>query len=730
MVHRGFVICLCAALCANAEEPPVQRETIEVIGLTPVEGIGLDVTKFPTNAQRLTHGSSEITRDLGSGTSLSLQDPQGGLLQSDLQFRGFALSPLLGAPESLAVFLDGTRLNEPFGDTVAWTAVPSTAVESIELIPGANPAHGLNALGGVIALRTRSRASDTKVTVEAGSFGRRDVQLSTGGGRWFVSGGHLRDAGWRDHSPGEASHLFGSTRWSSGRARLTLSSSRVTGNGAAPEMLLDERREAVFTHPDDTDNDTAIASLSQHYALTPRTLLDFNGSLRHSRTRTFNGDDSPYEPCDDSGFVCLDGDVVHDRSGAPILANEEYDATNNRSRLSQTAFSVSGQFDAAWSTRHRVIGGASIDSGAARFRFSTELAELTADRGTRGFGIVDAGSLVELDARSGTISLFAADVFTPRPRLTITTTARFNRARIQLDDRIGTALEGDHSFAQFHPSIGFAWELSPRLIPFANAALAGRTPTPVELTCADPDDPCRLPNAFVSDPPLRDVTGSTLEAGLRGRAGAISWSGAIHRSESRDDIIFISSGPLRGEGHFANVGRTRRQGLELQARGRNGSRFLWHASYAWLDATFRTPFTVSAPNHPDATDDELHVERGDRLPLVPRHVFSVGSSLEVTRRARIAADVRGASRQYMRGDEANLARPLDGYVVTDLRFDYALSPNARAIVGVRNLFDARHATFGLFGEADEVLGDAYEGSSRFVTPAAPRSFIAGIELRL
>jgi hypothetical protein len=43
-----------------------------------------------------------------------------------------------------------------------------------------------------------------------------------------------------------------------------------------------------------------------------------------------------------------------------------------------------------------------------------------------------------------------------------------------------------------------------------------------------------------------------------------------------------------------------------------------------------------------------------------------------------------------------------------------------------NVLDQEYETFGLFGEADEVLGDAFE-DSRFFSPAAPRAAWLGVQ---
>ena len=49
-----------------------------------------------------------------------LQDAQGNVFQRDLQYRGFEASPIEGIPQGIAVYQNGVRINEAFGDTVNW----------------------------------------------------------------------------------------------------------------------------------------------------------------------------------------------------------------------------------------------------------------------------------------------------------------------------------------------------------------------------------------------------------------------------------------------------------------------------------------------------------------------------------------------------------------------------------------------------------------------------------
>lgn len=86
---------------------------------------------------------------------MSIIATQGNPFQPDLNFRGFTASPLLGTPQGLSVYMDGVRLNQPFGDVVSWDLIPRSVIGSIALMPGSNALFGLNTLGGALAIQTK-----------------------------------------------------------------------------------------------------------------------------------------------------------------------------------------------------------------------------------------------------------------------------------------------------------------------------------------------------------------------------------------------------------------------------------------------------------------------------------------------------------------------------------------------------------------------------------------------
>jgi outer membrane receptor protein involved in Fe transport len=257
---------------------------------------------------------------------------------------------------------------------------------------------------------------------------------------------------------------------------------------------------------------------------------------------------------------------------------------------------------------------------------------------------------------------------------------------------------------------------------------ANRAPSPVELTCADEDDPCRLPNAFLADPPLEQVVAKTFEAGVRGKLGSGGWHAGLFRTTNEDDILFISAGTLTNEGFFDNVGETRRQGLELNLSGDAGDKVAWSVDYTRLEATFRESFSVPSRNNPAAIEGEIAVEPGDRLPLTPKRLLKAGLRFAPSTRLTFGLDVINAAGTYFRGDEGNLAEKLDDYTLLSARMEYRLGEHASVFLSVDNLLDEDYATFGLFGEADDVLGDDFD-DPRFLGPGAPRAAWAGVRVQ-
>ena len=747
----ALVICLSAPVHS---EPSI--DTIEVVGRTPL-GAELDAERIPSNVQKAV--SEEIreqhTLDLADFmkrnlASVFVNEAQGNPLQPDVQYRGFVASPLLGLPQGIAVYQDGVRINEPFGDTVNWALIPESAIEAVYLMPGSNPLFGLNALGGAIAIETRDGFSSpgTSVEILGGSFSRIAVQAETGDSfderfGYFVTGSFLDEAGWRDFSPTEAVQFFGNVGWRSERTAVdlavTLADTELIGNGAAPVGLLDIDRASVFTRPDRTENRLGLLTLNVEHDISDSFAVAGNLYVRGSDIGSYNGDDSDYEECArEPGFICAgEGDgpeqPVVDGDGKPIRAGDDVEgATVNRTQTDQDGAGSALQMSwtgALWGHDSYLVLGVAYDRSRIGFAASTELGHLDETRLAVPGGVLVGESLTHLAAETANAGLYLSNAWSLADTVTLTISGRYNAAYITLRDRLGSALDGDHDFNRLNPAIGLTAGLPSDLTMYVGYSESNRAPSPVELTCADEDDPCRLPNAFLADPPLEQVVAATIEAGLRGEWRSGTWQGGVFRTTNRDDILFISAGALTSEGFFDNVGRTRRDGVELMIEGEFREEVRWFANYTWLEATFREQLVFPSPHNLAAVDGEVFVTVGDRLPLIPHQMLKAGIRLPVAGHLVFGANFRAASGFHLRGDEGNDLDTIGGYAVLGLRGDYRVNDNLLLFVTIDNLLDSEYETFGLFGDATEVLGAGF-ADKRFLSPAAPRAAWLGLRFSL
>jgi outer membrane receptor protein involved in Fe transport len=189
----------------------------------------------------------------------------------------------------------------------------------------------------------------------------------------------------------------------------------------------------------------------------------------------------------------------------------------------------------------------------------------------------------------------------------------------------------------------------------------------------------------------------------------------------------VSSGTLRGEGHFENVPRTRRRGVEA-AIAYEGDRLSAFGAYTLQRATVEADLRIASPFHPDASGGEIVVSSGSRLPGVPAHLAKAGVSAAVVDALRVGIDLRAQSGQVLRGDESNRLPPVPAFAVVDARAEYRFTSRAALAVHVHNVFDRQFYTFGALGDAEEVLGEGFD-DPRFYSPGAPRAAWIGVEVR-
>jgi len=715
------LIVLASQALAAEERGDMELPTVEVIGTTPLPALGTPREEVPSNVQAATGEDIERDKPLTIGDflernfeSVNTSSAQGNPFQIDLNFRGFVATPLIGAPQGLSVFQDGVRINEAFGDTVNWDLIPKNAISSINLIPGSNPVFGLNTLGGSVALRTKSGKEHPggSVTAYGGSFDRLSGEFEYGASRgeldYFIAGTYFDENGWRDFSPSTVKQLFGKVGYETATTdvdlALTFADSNLQGTQASPVSLLAVSREAPYTYPDVTDNQLFMGDLTASHFLNDTNLLAGNVYFRHVQSKNFSSNsEDDFDPGNAIG-ACNEFDPDTGEC-------EEFNfrATNDTSRVDTDGYGGAVQYsylgDVA-GRRNQLTLGASLDYGRTDFQQSFQFADFTPGRGTVGL----TPFFLDTDAETKTryYGLYFYDVFSVTPEVHVTLSGRYNRAKVEIRDTTGLQpkLNGSHTFNRFSPAAGVAWNPSPAINTYVAYNEGMRAPTAVELTCADPEDPCKLPNAFLADPPLEKVVAKTWEGGFRGRLfGNTGYSLTLFRTKLEDDIQFIGSATSPGAGFFQNVGETRRQGLEL-GLSHQVDRLRLTAGYSLIDATFESFLTINSPFNSSAVDvdgdgepDLINVTPGNHIPGIPRHQFKLRADYAFTPKFLAGVSVQAFSDTYARGDENNqdINGTVPGYAVVNLDAAYQWDDRLQFWARINNLFDEDYESFGVLG---------------------------------
>lgn len=293
-------------------EPEKGAPVVNVVGrrttnIGPLPGLKLLKEEIPGNLQTITAKQIEKTHavslaDLMNQTlqSVNVNDYQGNPFQMDVTYRGFTASPQIGTQQGLSVFFDGIRVNEPFGDVVNWDLIPMNAISSMDVIPGSNPLFGLGTLGGALSINTKSGYTTMGASAEilAGSFGRKQLQLSAGNNNevvaGFVAANLFMEDGWRDNSPSKVNQLFGKGEWRNERTSFALTGlyawTKLIGNGVLPIEMYRQDPSSVFSSPDETRNRLLQVQLSGAHDVNDNFTITSMVYHRNSKRKAVTGD--------------------------------------------------------------------------------------------------------------------------------------------------------------------------------------------------------------------------------------------------------------------------------------------------------------------------------------------------------------------------------------------------------------------------------------------------------
>jgi iron complex outermembrane receptor protein len=572
-----------------------------VVSGTPLPAGGLDADLVPGAVQSL--GADELDADHQSSLApvaaarrlagVSLNNQQGSQFQPDFVYRGFEASPIAGVPNGIAVYQNGTRVNEAFGDSVNWDLIPQFAIRSLTIASN-NPVFGLNALGGAVTLEMKNgfNTSGGNLQLSAGSFhnvtGYGEFGARRGDFALYAAAGGVSDDGFRELSPTHLRQAYLDLGYEHGGLALHLSGSFADNYlgalGPTPVQLLAINPAAIFTSPQSMTNEAQLLQLSvaEHFSDT----LQGNLSLyqRHFLQHLVDGNTTEVVTCANNGaFFCLQGDnlypgdVLFSQAGAPVPTSVlpqgatpgEIDRTTTDTDTEGVAAQLTLTAELFGRPNYLVLG-ASLDDSTTHYQAAGELGQILPSLEVVGSGIViDQGqspsasppieSPVSVHSRTRYLGVYMSDTWSLTPRLAWTVSGRFNQAHIDIDYLTGSAPGASHTYDAFNPGTGLTYKFTQQVTGYVGYSQANRAPTAGELSCADPSAPCILDAFLVSDPPLQQVIARTLEFGLRGRSApaqaaySLRWNVSVFRTDNHDDIMLLPT-EVNGFGYFSNIG--------------------------------------------------------------------------------------------------------------------------------------------------------------------------------
>ena len=694
-----FVALASAPAAAQEAQPLARLPELRVIA-PPIESGLLPPSWVPGRVEILTDAEIQSLRPsvlpdaLERLPGVTLQNEQGNPFQPNLTLRGFSASSVTGLPQGLSVFLDGVRINEPTVEEVNFDLIPLEDAERIEVIRGASVLYGRNTLGGAINIVTRRGEEIREIVPDlaGGSFGRQQYRLRASGEArpfdYYVSLNQVSEDGYRDFTSARLSRSFVKLGVRAGDTDATVSyqysNNRIDQAGSLPQSVLRENRRASFTPGEFWSPELNFGNVSVSRALGEHWTVSANVFVRALEAEQFN-----------SNLI-----------------------TEN-TRLRNRTLSVGGALEAI----HRgtiaerdnvLIVGAEYtrhDVHSRSFQGNSDPQALTAN-------LTDTQDAVGVFAQDSL--MLARDLFLKGSTLVVTVAGRWDGLRHDIDDLLGGPSGGVFWFNRFVPRVGVNLNLTDRLGFYASYAEGFRAPAFLELTCAGPGTVCPgLQVGVAPDPPLNPVKTATYEVGARARP--VPWLDANvsgYWTNVQDDIFSVSPTGTTGV-FFQNIGRTRRQGVEVALRGRVGSLLEGYLNYAFTRATFQDRAELATPLPPGVET----VQAGDSFALVPQHRINMGAAYHPWPWATLSLDVRYVGSQYLRGDEINRQPKLPGYWVAGLGATVKMK-KLEAFVRLNNVLNGKYETFGTFAVNGLAPGQPVE---RFLTPGQPINVLAGLQ---
>jgi len=690
-------------------QTPFSSHVVTSSGLTPV-------------------GGNALAGALAGLPGVTLTNQTGSPSQAEIRVRGFTLSPIVGVPQSVSVFVDGVRVNEADASQVHLSLIPEGAIERIEFVRGPVGVFGKNSVAGALNFVTRRAEGEPSVEAElqGGSFGSGagTLRASSAFGAFdaFVVGSYRKSDGWRWLESAEELSVFGKLGWRGERTDAWLSytfeADSLEGPGPLPESWIEGGALPPEITAPPSDRRRLQYTGGKGDSFTPR--LHFaNGAIARELGERWTLQANAF------------GRFADFRQ-----------ANDNISEPDALGLTDIASFGSTLQVMHRPHERLLVSGGAewSRNAVDIEIRELP----NRNFPAVVPATTERLRTDEDNAGAFGELWWSVTPHIAVYGSLRYDWVSLPVTDVLDPSDSGENTFSELSGGLGLSGDLGGGLGAFVGYGRGFRAPVILEVTCADPEDPCQLPFELGPDPPLDPVKSDTWQGGLRLARTRVQASLVGYWIEVHDDIFNVIDEDTPTLGYFTNLDRTRRVGLEASVAGSPLPALPGlgvTASLAWTRATFESHAELApplveepdpaAPPPPPGTppDDEgaVEVEPGDLFPMVPQLTGSIALRY---RWGSTSLELEGewTGSQFLIGDEGNEEEfdRIAASTILDVRAERQVGRTS-VFVELANVLDTEYNAYGMISENGRA---AVEEVERFLTPGVPRRLTVGARVRV
>ena len=583
-------------------------------------------------------------------------DGVGNGIESLVDWRGF------NEGTATTVLVDGVKVNEPDDNRVDLEMLPIFSIERVEVFRGSSSTiYGGGAMAGSVNIVTKYGTSRPRTLLElkGGNYGSYGFSASSGGSwgnfNYFIGGARNRAEGFRQNGYFRITNLFTKVGYDlSTSSSLSFVHSYNSGEFGNPGALMEvelmaNRHQSPFNFVDNNTKRSHLFSLNWEHHPTEELSVRVNLFRRKNRVDTLTT-----------------GRVAAIFGGFQTLSD-----------IYTKGLTLQLCWDEWWgSRRHTLSGGLELSNN----RF-----------GAQGFSTDPMGSNPFLVSHNLTDQLiegyFLQESLDLSRKVTVTAGARLDRVSFDYQDILYPPNDSSKRFHKASLRLGANYRFLPQANLYGCYSQAFLAPTVIDLFAYP---------TFGSNPDLNPTLADDWEVGLRGGLReSLAFQLSYYRIEVRDEIVYVFD--FFREGRNENLGRSRREGIELSLEGRFTSHWKGFLHYTLTHATLRSG-----------------AHKGRLIPMVPRNRLHAGMSADLRGKWWLSLNAILVGEQFLIGDEANAQPPLDRYLIVNGRVSYLSGP-WEAFLVVRNLLDREFNVRGIF-----------IGGSSFYTPAPGLTFYMGV----